>query len=118
MPQCQEEIKGPFANGLSRVVMYDGGVWDMQNSATRPVTHVETVMYPTVIGLRAAVGGSAAKSDWLGALGPADGPPVPSRTIRLFTTVFVLAVEFIRDAAMSGRDQGTIRKWIIPCCDV
>ena len=75
MPQCQEEIKGPFANGLSRVVMYDGGVWDMQNSATRPVTHAEMVMYPTVIGLRAAVGGSAAKSDWLGALGPADGPP-------------------------------------------
>ena len=39
------------------------------------MTHAETVIYPTVIGLRAAVGGSAAKSDWLGALGPADGPP-------------------------------------------
>ena len=75
MTQCQEEIKGPFENGLSRVVMYDGGVWDMQSSATLPVTHAETVMYPTVIGLRAAVGGSAAKSDWLGALGPPDGPP-------------------------------------------
>ena len=39
------------------------------------MTHAETVIYPTVIGLRAAVGGSAAKSDSLGALGPADGPP-------------------------------------------
>ena len=75
MTQCQEEIKGPFENGLSRAVMYDGGVWDMQSRATRPVTHVETVMYPMVIGLRAAVGSSGAKSDWLGALGPADGPP-------------------------------------------
>ena len=75
MTQCQEEIKGPFGNGLSRVVMYDGGIWDMQSSATRPVTHAEMVMYPTVISLRAAVGGSAAKSDWLGALGPVDGPP-------------------------------------------
>ena len=37
----------------------------MRSSATRPVTHAETVIYPTVIGLRAAVGGSAAKSDWL-----------------------------------------------------
>ena len=55
--------------------MYDGGLWDMRSSATRPVTHAETVIYPTVIGLRAAVGGSVAKSDWLGALGPADGPP-------------------------------------------
>ena len=33
-----------------------------------------------------------------------------SRTIRLFTTVFVLAVEFTRDDAMSGGDQGTVRK--------
>ena len=72
MTQCQEEIKEPFGNGLSHVAMYDGGVWDRQSSATRPVTHAEMVMYPTVIGLWAAVGGSAAKSDWLGALGPAE----------------------------------------------
>ena len=75
MTQCQVEIKGTSTNGLSRVVMYDGGLWDMRSSATRPVTYAEMVIYPTVIGLRAAVGGSAAKSDWLGALGPADGPP-------------------------------------------
>ena len=31
---------------------------------------------------------------------------VPSRTIGLFTTVFVLAVKFTRDDAMSGEDQG------------
>ena len=74
MMQCQVEIKGPSANGLSRVVMYDGGLWDMRSSAIQPVTHAETVIYPTVIGLRAAVGGSAAKSDWLGALGPAARP--------------------------------------------
>ena len=75
MMQCQVKIKEPSANRLSRVVMYDGGLWDTQSSATRPVTHAETVIYPTVIGLRAAVGGSAAKSDWLRALGPADRPP-------------------------------------------
>ena len=75
MTQYQVEIKGPFGNGLSRVVMYDGGLWDVRSSATRLVTHAETVIYPMVIGLRAAVGGSAVKSDWLGALGPADGPP-------------------------------------------
>ena len=69
MTQCQVEIKGKSANG---VVMYDGGLWDMRSSATRPVMHAETVIYPTVIGLRATVGGSAAKSDWLGDLGPAE----------------------------------------------
>ena len=96
MTKCQEEIKGPFANGLSRVVMHDGGVWDMQS--TRPVTHAETVTYPTVIGLRAAVGGSAAKSDWLGALGPADGPPggiwigFIRRTIKLEQSIVAVTV--------------------------
>ena len=75
MTQCQVEIKRPSVNRLSRVMVYDGGLWDMQSSATQPVTHAETVIYPTLIGLRAAVGGSAAKFDWLGALGPADGPP-------------------------------------------
>ena len=75
MTQCRVEIKGPSANRLSRVMVYDGGLWDIRSSVTRPVTHAETVIYPTVIGLRAAVGGSAAKSDWLGALGTADGPP-------------------------------------------
>ena len=76
MTQCQVEIKGPSVNGLSHVVMYDGGLWDMRSRATRPVTHAETVIYPTVIGLRAAVGGSAAKSDWLGTLGPAESGSV------------------------------------------
>ena len=47
----------------------------MRSSVTRPATHAETVIYPTVIGLRAAVGSSAANSDWLCVLGPADGPP-------------------------------------------
>ena len=36
-------------------------------------------------------------------------------TIRLFTMVFVLAAEFTRDDAMSGEDQGTVRKHINPC---
>ena len=44
----------------------------MRSSVTRPVTHAETVIYPTVIGLWAAVGGSVANSDWLCALGPAE----------------------------------------------
>ena len=34
MTQCQVEIKRPSANGLSRVVMYDGGLWDSRSSAT------------------------------------------------------------------------------------
>ena len=32
-------------------------------------------LYPTVIGRRASVGGSAAPADWPCVLGPADGPP-------------------------------------------
>ena len=72
MTQCQVEIKGPSAHRLSRVMVYDSGLWDMRSSVTRPVTHAEMVIYPTVIGLRAAVGGLAAKSDWLCALGPAE----------------------------------------------
>ena len=39
----------------------------------------------------------------------------PGWTIRLFTMVFVLAVEFTRDDAMSGEDQGTVRKHINLC---
>ena len=60
----------------------DGGLWDMRSSATRPVTHAETVIYPTVIGLRAAVAGSVAKSDWLGALGPAESGSALSQLLQ------------------------------------
>ena len=62
MTQCQVEIKGPSANRLSRAMVYDGGLWDMRSSVTLPVTHAEMEIYPTVIGLRASVGGSAANS--------------------------------------------------------
>ena len=44
-----------------------------------------------------------------------DDGGVPSQTIGLFTTVFVLAVEFTQDDTMSGEDQGTVRKQINPC---
>ena len=44
-------------------------------SVTLPATHARMEIYPTVIGRRASVGGSAAPSDWLCVLGPVDGPP-------------------------------------------
>ena len=40
--------------------------------ANKDILYCIVLMYPTVIGLRAAVGGSVAKSDWPGALGPAE----------------------------------------------
>ena len=75
MTQCQAKIKGPSVNILTRVIVDDGGLWDIRISVTLPATHAGMEIYPTVIGRRASVGGSAAPSDWLCVLGPADGPP-------------------------------------------
>ena len=75
MMQCQAKIKGPSINSSTRVIVDDGGLWDIRISVTLPATHAGMEIYPTVIGLRASVGGSAATSDWLCVLGPADGPP-------------------------------------------
>ena len=75
MTQCLAKIKGPSVNILTRVIMNDGGLWDVRISVTLPATCAGMEIHPTVIGLRASVGGSAASSDWLGILGPADGPP-------------------------------------------
>ena len=75
MTQCLAKIKGLSVNILTCVIMNDGGLWDVQISVTLPETYTGMEIYPTVIGLRASVGGSAASSDWLGVLGPADGPP-------------------------------------------
>ena len=36
MTQCQVEIKGPSVNRLTRVIVYDGGLWDMRSSVTLP----------------------------------------------------------------------------------
>ena len=70
-----DAIKGRSVNILTCVIMNDGGLWDVWISVTLPATYTGMEIHPTVIGLRASVGGSAASSDWLGALGPADGPP-------------------------------------------
>ena len=75
MTQCQAKIKGPSVNRLTRVIVDDGGLWDIRISITLPATHAEMEIYPTVIGRWALVGGLAAPSDWLCVLGPADGPP-------------------------------------------
>ena len=75
MTQCQAKIKGPYVNRLTRVIVDDGGVWHIRISVTLRATHAGMEIYPTVIGLQASVGGSAATSDWLCVLGPADGPP-------------------------------------------
>ena len=72
MTQCLAKIKGPSVNILTRVIMNDGGLWDVRISVTLPATHAGMEIHPTVIGLRASVGGSAAFSDWLGVLGPAE----------------------------------------------
>ena len=75
MTQCQAKIKGPSKNRLTRVIVDDDGLWDIRISVTLPATHAGMEIYPAVIGLRASVGGSAATSDWLCVLGPADGQP-------------------------------------------
>ena len=75
MTQCQAKIKGPSIYRLTRVIVDDGGLWDNRISVTLPATHAGMEIYPTVIGVRASVGGSSATSDWLCVLGPADGPP-------------------------------------------
>ena len=75
MTQCQAKIKGPVENILSRVIVEDGGLWEIWISTTLPVTHAGVEHPPTVIGRRASVGGSAAPSDWPCVLGPADGSP-------------------------------------------
>ena len=75
MTQCQAKIKGPVVNILTRVIVDDGGLWDIRISVTLPATHAGKELSATVIGRRASVGGSAAPADWPCALGPADSPP-------------------------------------------
>ena len=72
MTQCQAKIKGPSINSSTRVIVDDGGLWDIRISVTLPATNAGMEIYPTVNGLRASVGGSAATSDWLCVLGPAE----------------------------------------------
>ena len=84
MTQCQAKIKEPSLNRLTRVIVYDGGLWDIRIS----VTQME--IYPTVIGRRASVGVSAAPSDWLCVLGPADGPPRRIWYLQTFGTSGIL----------------------------
>ena len=72
MTQCQAKIKGPSVNILTRVIVDDGGLWDIRISVTLPATHAGMEIYPTVIGRRASVGGSAVPADWLCVLGPAE----------------------------------------------
>ena len=59
MTQCQAKIKGPVVNILTRVIVDDGGLWDIRISVTLPATHAGMELYPTVIGRRAS-----ATSDW------------------------------------------------------
>ena len=63
MTQYLAKIKGPSVNILTRVIMNDGGLWDVRISVTLPATYTGMEIHPTVIGLRASVGGSAASSD-------------------------------------------------------
>ena len=39
MTQCQAKIKGPSINSLTRVIVDDGGLWDIRISVTLPATH-------------------------------------------------------------------------------
>ena len=66
MTQCLAKIKGPSVNILTRVIVHDGGLWDVRISVTLPATHAGMEIHPTVIDLRASVGVSA------GVLSPAD----------------------------------------------
>ena len=51
------KIKGPSINSSTCVIVDDGGLWDIRISVTLPATHARIEIYPTVIGLRASVGG-------------------------------------------------------------
>ena len=55
MTQCQVRIKGPSVNRLTRLIVDDGGLWDIRISVTLPAMHAGMEIYPTVIGLRASV---------------------------------------------------------------
>ena len=74
MTQCQAKINGPVVDALSRVILDDGGLWDIRISVTPPATHAGRGLSPILIGSRASVGGSAACADWPCILGPADSP--------------------------------------------
>ena len=78
MTQCLVKIKGPSVQILTHLIVDDGGLWDVWISVTLPATHAGMEIHPTVIGLRASVGVSAASSDWLGVLGPAESGPALS----------------------------------------
>ena len=110
MTQCLAKIKGLSVNILTRVIVDDGGLWDVRISVALPATHAGMEIHPTVIGLRASVGVSAASSDWLGVLGPADGPPSGIRIGFIRRTVehgqSIIAVTVtgsLESLALSGR---------------
>ena len=110
MTHCLANIKGPSLNILTRVIMNDGGLCDVRISVTLPATHARMEIHPTVIGLRASVGVSAASSDWLGVLGPEDGPPggiwigFIRRTVEQGQSIIAVTVTgSLESLALSGR---------------
>ena len=110
MTQCLAKIKGPSVNILTRVIVDDGGLWDVRISVTLPATHAGMEIHPTVIGLWASVGVSATSSDWLGVLGPADGPPggiwiaFIRRTVEHGQSIIAVTVTgSLESLALSGR---------------
>ena len=55
MTQCQAKIKGSVVYILKRVILDDGGLWDIRISVTPPATHAGKGLSPAVIGRRASV---------------------------------------------------------------
>ena len=57
------------------MIVEDSSLLEIWISATLPAMHAGMELPPMVMGSRASVGSSAAPSDWLCVLGPANGPP-------------------------------------------
>ena len=94
MTQCQVKIKGPSMDRLTRVMVDNGGLWDIRSSVTLPAMHAGMEICPTIIGLQASINNLAVTSDllcvppggiWIGFMG---------RTVEHGQSIVAVAVIF------------------------
>ena len=123
MTQCQAKINGPVEDTLRRVILDDGGLWDIQISVTPPATHARKGLSPTLISRRASVGGSAAPTDWRCVLGPPGGIWISfiRRTVEHRQSIVAVTVTGSLDfpTLLSRRDANSIYRPLTLCeyCD-
>ena len=78
MTQCEAKINGPYLDIFPRMIMNDGGRWDVRISITPPATLSGRGFSLALIGRRPSVGGLAALADWLCAVSAVEGRPAGS----------------------------------------